>query len=157
MRVLFWSGAFWPQIGGVEVMASKLLPALRERGYEYLVVAPKSYPYLPDQEQWRGIPVHRFPFWSLMNSGEIEWVTELRQRVAQLKRSFAPHLIHINAVGRGDFFHLTTKNAHPAPLLVTLHGEWSKFGIRRHSVVEQTLRAADWVIGCSAAILEIGR
>ena len=38
MRVLFWSGTFWPYIGGIEVLGAKLLPALRERGYEFMVV-----------------------------------------------------------------------------------------------------------------------
>jgi hypothetical protein len=43
MRILFWSYVFWPKIGGVEVHAGKLLPALKLRGYEFLVITTKSH------------------------------------------------------------------------------------------------------------------
>jgi hypothetical protein len=62
MRVLFWSLNFWPNIGGIEVLAAKLVPALRDRGHEFLVVAPKSSPELSDEAQYHGIPIHRFSF-----------------------------------------------------------------------------------------------
>lgn len=154
MRVLFWSGTFWPQIGGVEVLASKLLPALRDRGYEYVVVAPKNPPDLPDEGFYNGIPVHRVPFFNDLNHRSIDHVVGTRQRVSKLKRSFAPNLVHINAVGVENFFHLSTASAHRAPALVTLHGKWKS---RADAIVAQTLRDADWVVGCSEAILEEGR
>jgi glycogen(starch) synthase len=70
-----------------------------------------------------------------------------------VKRAFAPDLVHINGVGPADFFHLTTRNAYPAPSLVTLHGEWHQ---QADAIVGQTLRSADWVAGCSAAVLDCG-
>jgi glycogen(starch) synthase len=152
MRVLFWSGAFLPQIGGIGVLAAQLLPALRGRGYEFIVVAPKSHSDLPDKAQYQGIPVYRFPFWnSLVNIDEL---MEVKQQVVKLKRIFTPDLVHINAAGRDDFFHLTTANAYPAPLLVTLHGEWV---LQANAIVGSVLRSADWVVGCSKAILDKGR
>jgi glycogen(starch) synthase len=154
MRVLFWTGTFWPSIGGVEVLATKLLPALRDRGYEYIVVAPKSHPRLADQEFYKGIPVYRFHFFNNLNHGSIDHVVGMRQQVSRLKRAFAPSLIHINSVGLGNFFHLATANVHPCPLLVTLHGEWDNAA---NTIVGHTLRAADWVAGCSSAIVEKAR
>src|SRR5687768_13072152 len=68
MRVLFWSLGFWPNIGGIEVLAAKLLPALRERGHEFIVVAPKSHSELPDETQYQGFPIHRFCFQGAPNS-----------------------------------------------------------------------------------------
>jgi glycogen(starch) synthase len=62
--------------------------------------------------------------------------------------------VHINEVGPTDFFHQTTNHAHPAPTLVTLHGEWKP---QSDPIVGRTLLAADWVAGCSAAVLERGR
>ena len=62
MRVLFWSGTFWPQIGGVEVLAAEFLPTSRARGYDYVVVTPKSFADLPDVSYFEGIPVYRFLF-----------------------------------------------------------------------------------------------
>jgi glycogen(starch) synthase len=154
MRVLFWSGTFLPQIGGVEVLAAKLLPALRDRGYEYTVLAPKSHPDLPDEGCYNGIPVYRVPFYNDLNQRSIDHVVGTRQKVSKLKRSFAPNLVHINAVGVENFFHLSTADAHRAPVLVTLHGKWKS---PADTIVGHTLRDADWVVGCSEAILEEGR
>jgi glycogen synthase len=154
MRVMFWAGTFWPAIGGVEVLAAKLLPALRDRGYEYVVVTPKNDPDLPDEDSYEGIPVHRLLFFNNLNHSGIDHVVSVREKVMKLKRSFAPDLIHINSAGLSDFFHLTTANAHPSALLVSLHGE---FPDTSRTIIVHTLRAADWVVGCSSDILERAR
>lgn len=152
MRVLFWSGAFWPRIGGIEVFAAKLLPAMQERGYEYIVVTSQNSLNLPQEATYKGIPIYRFPFWSsLVNIDEL---VEVKRQVAKLKCAFTPDLVHINAVGRDDFFHLTTANAYPAPLLVTLHGEWV---LQADPIIGRLLRSADSVVGCSKTILDKGR
>jgi glycogen(starch) synthase len=154
MRVFFWSLNFWPNIGGIEVLAAKLLPALRERGYDYTVIAPKTDAELPDQALYSGIPIYRFPFKNNLNDRSIEHVIETRQKIAFLKRVFAPDLVHINGVGVDNFFHLTTADVCRVPMLVTLHGKWFR---QADTVVAKTLRAADWVVGCSSAILQEGR
>lgn len=154
MRVLFWSSTFWPHIGGVEVLASRILPALRERGYEFIVVASKTHAELRDKDRYRGIKIYRFPFHTENTHKSIDHLFEVRQQVAALKREFAPQLVHVNIVGLDNLFHLTTANAHRAPTLVTLHGKWMS---QSDSIVGNTLRAADWVAGCSAAILNEGK
>ena len=103
MRVLFWSLNFWPNIGGIEVLAAKLVPALRDRGYELLVVAPKSSPELADEAQYHGIPIHRFSFQNTTSTGRYRPFGGGRQKVAKLKSAFAPDLVHINGVGLTDF------------------------------------------------------
>lgn len=153
MRVLFWSGTFWPHIGGVEVLAAKFLPALSKRGYEYMVVASKFHPDAADAALYKGIPVYRFSFHNDLTASRIDHLVAIRRKVTQLKQAFAPDLIHINAVGPADFFHLATTNAHAAPSLVTLHGQWND---QIETIVRDTLRAAHWVVGCSAAILDRG-
>ena len=154
MRVLFWTGTFWPSIGGVEVLAARLLPDLRDRGYEFIAVAPKNDANWPDVADYKGIPVYRFPFHNNLTDRSIDNLIELRQKVAALKVAFAPDLIHINTVGVHNFFHLLTANAHRAPMLVTLHGKWPS---QADAIVAKTLCAADWVAECSAAILEEAR
>ena len=152
MRVLFWSSAFWPSIGGVQVLAAKLLPALEERGFEHLVVTSKSGCNEHEVEHFNGIPVHYFPFWSSM--ADVERLAQTRKQLSELKRSFAADLIHINGVSRSDFFHHLTAQVHPAPLLISLHNGWPQ---EEDKIVKRTLRSAAWVVGCSEATLDEGR
>jgi hypothetical protein len=67
----------------------------------------------PTETSYKGIPVYRFPFALAQN--DIDKVVEIRQQLVKLKQTFAPDLIHINAVGLSEFFHLMTANAYPAP------------------------------------------
>jgi glycogen(starch) synthase len=154
MRVLFWCLTFWPNIGGLEVLASKLLPSLRQRGYDFLVVAPRNYTDLPDGENYEGIPVRRLAFQTPLPSG-VDHVLEVRRQVIDLKRRFAPDLIHVNGIGGpSDFFHLTTIQAHKSPVVVTLHNPWP---VLADGMAAATLRQADWVVGVSTSILERAR
>jgi glycosyltransferase involved in cell wall biosynthesis len=152
MRVLFWSPGFLPDIGGIEVLAGKFLPAMRRLGHEYIVISGQSDPNLPRRSNHEGIPLYRFPFWQSL--GHLDRVMRLKQQLAEIKRSFAPDLIHLNGAGRDHFFHLITANACSAPTLVTLHGEWV---VQADAIVASLLRSADWVAACSNAILEKGR
>jgi glycosyltransferase involved in cell wall biosynthesis len=154
VRVLFWSGIFWPSIGGVEVLAAKLLPALRERGYEFIVITGRDLTDLPEEEQFKGIPVYRFPFWTALTNNDLAQVLTIRQQVTKLKRSFAPNLVHVYGFGPGVLFHLDTVKGHPVPCLVTLHGDRYKQVVGPDSLLEKTLRVATWVTGCSATVVE---
>lgn len=152
MRVLFWSGTFWPSIGGVQVLASKLLPSLENRGYHHLVVTEQGHG-IPNQfTHYKGISIHRFSFWNSM--ANVDQLMQIRKQVAQLISSFAPDIIHINGVGRSDFFYHLTAEAYPAPLVVTLHGPWLP---EAELIVGRTLRKATWVVGCSSSMIELGR
>lgn len=62
MRILFWSERFWPSIGGTQIFAARLLPALQERGYEFAVVTLQDPPDLPPEDDYKGIPVYAFRF-----------------------------------------------------------------------------------------------
>src|SRR5262245_13366878 len=111
MRVLVWQELFWPHLGGVEVLATKLLVALQRRGYEIIVVTRQDSPDLPEQANYQGISVYRYPFWMDLTSGKLGRVLELRSQVTKLKRTFAPDLIHINSFGPSVLFHYDTVNA----------------------------------------------
>ena len=119
-----------------------------------MVVTPKNHSGQPDQDEYQGIPVHRFSFRNDSTPSMIDYLMEMRRKIVKLKHTFDPDLIHVNAVGRSDFFHLLTNSAYTAPFLVTLHGQWEN---QIAPIVEHTLRNANWVAGCSAAILHRGR
>ncbi len=153
MRILFLTENFWPYIGGVEVFSAKLLPALCKRGHEFRVVTTHYYLDLPDEQQYQEIPISRFPLLSaLANSNAAQLLQTVRQ-ITKLKKSFQPHLIHVNSVGLTTLLHLQTAEAYPAPVLVTLHGPLLNEGIRLDTLQGRAVRSADWVTCCSEALL----
>ena len=156
-RVLYWSERFWPAIGGVGISASKLLPTLRARGYEFVVVTSKDYSDLPEEDHFKGILLYRFPFWSCLTKGNVNQIMELRQRIAQLKKSFSPDLVHIGFLGASVVFHLHTIDAYPSRLVVSINSTLPDQELGRDSLVGRTLRAADWVTCVSAARLTEAR
>ena len=152
MRVLFWSETFWPRIGGVENLAACLLPALRTRGYEFAVVTWEDIA-LPDQIFYDGVPVYRFPFFSSPHRDGFEPILKYRREVAEIKKRFAPDLVHVNSFGRSVLFHLNTANIHPAPVLTTLHQALPDEAIQHDSLLGHLLRMTNWVTACSNAVL----
>jgi glycogen synthase len=151
MRILFWSGNFWPMIGGAEVLAMRLILALQTRGFEVVVLTSQRPADSPRKEDYQGITIFRFPFRE--SFGNVHRLMELRQEVVKLKQEFAPDLIHINDVHKDHFFHLLTAEAYPAPSLVTLHLALSDQLARRDSWVRQLLAKCDWVNCVSQTIL----
>ena len=145
MRVLFWSDLFWPYIGGSEIFAAKLLLALRER-HDFVVVTRQDSPDLPPEDSYDGVPVYRLPFCTAMASGDLGQMMALRKQVANLKRNFAPDLIHIHNFGPSILFHHETADAHPTSMLFTVQMEISPYKkAGPDTLMERTLRAADWV------------
>jgi glycosyltransferase involved in cell wall biosynthesis len=152
MRILFWSETFWPRVGGVENLAARLLPALRSRGYEFMVVTWENI-NAADELSYQGIPVYRFPFFSRSRQSSLDPLLENRRQVAKLKQDFAPDLVHINSYGPSVLFHLNTCSAHPAPVLITLHQRLPNEPVGRESLLGNLLRTSDWITACSASVL----
>lgn len=150
-NILFWSGTFWPNIGGVEILAADLLLALRDRGYRFMVITPQTDPTSSQKDCYKGIEIHRLPFWNVLL--DVDRLVALRRRVTDLLEAFVPDLIHINAVNHSNFFYHLAAGSRPVPVLVSLHGLWSP---QLDELVGRTLRTAHWVVGCSSSILEDG-
>jgi len=157
MRILLWSELFWPYMGGSQVFAIDLIEGLQKCGHKFIVVTRQDDLDLPKEAEFRGIPVYRFPFYSALVNGNIEQLIKIRQQVVNLKRTFAPDLVHINGFGLSILFHLDTAHAYPAPLLVTLHGERYEPVKKYNTLLEQTLRSADWVSAPSDRTIEYAR
>jgi glycogen(starch) synthase len=153
MRILFWSETFWPVIGGVEVLAVRLLSALRERGHQFAVVTSYGAPGAPPERILGDIPVYRLPFELALAKRDIEQLVRARREVADLKRSFRPNLVHEYHLGRSALFHLETVRARPVPMLATLHQVHRAEFLRPDEVIGTALRRADWVTSCSAVVL----
>ncbi len=162
MRILFWQELFWPHIGGVEVLATKLLLALRQRGYEITVVTRQDRLDLPKEAQYHGIQVYRYPFpWTAFAKGDLDQLIETRQQVVRLKRAFRPDLVHMNCFGPSFLFYHDTINGHTAPLLATLHttpqSVMPQQAFGQDGLFRRTLRTASWISCVSAAVLAEAR
>lgn len=153
MRILFWQEQFRPQAGGgVQVMTEQLLARLRRRGHEVAVVTRRDSPELPRLTHWRGIPVHRLPFWQALDAGRASEIAALRREVAELKRALSPQVIHVNGLGPSVLFHLETGRACGAASLIALHSS-NTLSAAPTSLARRALEGADWVVACSRALL----
>jgi len=133
-------------------MASELLPALSRRGHEVVVLTERSRPELPAEDEHRGIPVYRFPFVASLR--DVDRLSEIRQRLLQLKRNFAPDLSHTVALGATDFYYDICADVLPTPRLVSLHGEWPQ---RYRRLLRTALSSADRLVCDSTATLDYAR
>lgn len=163
MRVLLWTESFWPIVGGSEIAAMTLIRGLRRRGRQFVVVTRQTTPDLPAVDDFEGVPVHRFPIdQAFVEDGDRAELLVHRQKVAALKRSFRPELIHVSLPGPSLILHGMTQarrfhaaGSHwAAPNLVTLHVPMSEHEFRPRAPAGIIVRQADHVTACSRSLLE---
>jgi glycogen synthase len=119
MRVLFWSEGFLPHMGGVEIFAKHIIQGLTQRGFEFAVITSIMDETL-EEEDYLGAHIYRLPLRPGLNGNSDAFRTSLK-KIAEIKRSFKPHLSHINTTGPTFIYHLQTKAIHPHPSLFTFH------------------------------------
>lgn len=154
MRVLYWSELFWPHIGGVEVLSSQFIPAMRDRGHEFAVATSHTGRDLPDREEWQGVPIHRFPFRQAIADGDLHAIARATRGVAALKREFRPELVHVRMADPSVFFHLRTRDAHSCPLLVSVTVPPPEGGGGPDTLLDSVISSAAWVTVNSEALLD---
>lgn len=154
MRVLFLTELFRPYIGGIEVHASRFLPAMRERGHAFEVVTSHGHLDLPDAEEVDGVPVHRLPFDRALRERDVDAMASCLARLGGVKRAFAPQLAHVNLSDATVFFHLRTERAHPCPTLVSVRVSPRGLPAGPRTVLGTLLERAAWVTANSRAVHE---
>ena len=110
-RVLFWSEYYWPYIGGPEIMAARLLPALRDRGFRFTVLTSQHQLDLPSEDEVDGIPILRIPFRGPIERGDVEAVGRIVHRIEEIKRFWMPELVHLLGLGSAALYQLRTRRA----------------------------------------------
>ena len=155
MRIWCWTERYWPVIGGIEALVSKLLCSLRELGHDFVIVTSKDSLDLPDYEEFDGVAIHRFPFYQLASNKDISLLTEVGRRLSRLRKDFAPELIHMHDVFAGAMFCMSSPTKPLPPLLLTLH--CCLRGLEtQNALLGRLMRSARWITGCSAAVLNDG-
>jgi glycogen(starch) synthase len=150
---LYWTEFIWPYIGGIQVMASQTLPALRRRGYEIAVVCSHGTAALPDEEERAGIVVHRFPIRAALANNDLEVLGKIATRIAALKRTFRADVVHLNFAGPSTWLHFLTSRAASTPLVVAFRGVPDQPTVPVTLLAQATTSAA-WVVGVSHAVLD---
>lgn len=150
MRVVFRSPGFPPDIGGIETLAGQLLPALCERGHEFLVIAGgesavRSDGAAPDVE------VRRFPFTAALLERDLARIVDLRSAARRAEWEFEPDLVHLNFGGPDAFFQLVPRET---PSLLTLHAPIPELDDGSEPMTARLARAATWTTAVSRAVLD---
>lgn len=144
MTVLVVSPRYAPDPGGIERLLEHLLPALGERGYEF-VVATGTDDGEPRAELIDGIPVYRFPFAQIVQSGHPGSILRLASRLRDVEEAHGIDARHVHGFGDiGAWFLLRIHQRRPRPLAVSVHGAMDGAGpIGRTG--QRLLRSADVV------------
>ena len=153
MRILLISDNFWPVIGGAEVLIAKLLPALQERGFEFVVLTQRNVQRRDEHATYHGIPIVEHALTPDFWQGAHEQAFEAHRQVAALKREFRPELVHLWLASAGAVLHWQTMSAHVAPTLLTLHLAEPDERVRPRTILGTTYRRADWLAACSSPLL----
>jgi glycosyltransferase involved in cell wall biosynthesis len=164
-RVALVPSAFHPSLGGVEELTGQLALHYVKKGLEVMVLTNRWPRNLPAEEQWRGVPLMRFPF-RLPESGlksRLSSVLTRRQicrRFVQTLEKFQPDVVHVQCVSSNSWYASAAANALDVPLVVTAQGELTMDanGLYRTSplynrLLQNVVGSAQKVTGCSRSTL----
>jgi len=145
MKIVMASERFFPDLGGVEMFTARLAAALLERGHEVALITSRDGLTACEEDRWGAIPVHRLPFAATLHADDHAQVIALRRRLAELKRTLRPDVVHLNTSGASLLFHLLTARAAGAPSVLTVHWLPNRDGVDMR-LCERALGAADWIV-----------
>ena len=157
MRILYWADSWWPSIGGIEVLGGQFVPELARRGFEPLVLTSHCGQDLPDEEARDGVRVLRLPFAEAFATRRLDLFAATRRRIEQLKREWRPEIIHFHFPGPSGIFHLQTRDASAAPLLLAMHTHIPYWDTGPETLSGKLLREGAWVSANSDATLDLAR
>jgi glycogen(starch) synthase len=143
---------FWPHIGGVEIFSHQLMSALQRRGYKFSVITSASDEAGAGEDEVDGIQIYRFHFQRMISEKDLKKIQQVKNMVLEVFEQVEPHLVHLNTCQPSLFFYSLVANSLSFPYLFTVHGLHAEIH-RPNSLVERSLRAADWVTAVSQASL----
>jgi len=131
------------------VIAADLVASLAERGHELHVITDRAPTDEPAPNRGLAVTIDRYPFLDVLRSRSAVRTLSLARSIFELKRVVRPDVVLAFALTPSLYFHLQTRQACAAPLLVSLHGSLPFRAEIAQSVVGRTLADADWVMTCS--------
>ena len=157
MRVLYLVERFWPLLGGVEVLSTRLMPELRARGHEIVVVTRREHESLPEEDTYAGIRIHRLPLTDPLHTRDLQELLAVQSRVAAIVRDFRPDLVHVAFTGAAIFY-VKRSVMGDAPTIVSVHGSWPQINLDPRSALARVFDDAARVTACSrSALVDVER
>jgi glycosyltransferase involved in cell wall biosynthesis len=145
---------FWPLIGGIEVWAARVVTGLAARGHDVRVVASRG-DGLPEKDTLQGVEIDRLPFRDAIEERRLDRFGEALAELRRIKREFSPDVIHLGTLGWSTMFHLLSRDASPAPWVLTLTQQrLASQNVAGDTVLGRALDSADWVSSVSRAVLD---
>lgn len=147
---------FYPDIGGIETLAMKLLPDLVARGHQVLALASHSRLDLPEESIYSDIPVYRYPMLEAIANRDLLLIKEIHKKVTKLKCNFQPDIVHI-CFGPPviALYHLKTIEAYPSSTLLTINANLTGYNAGKNTLLRKLFQSTDWITSDSQASLSI--
>lgn len=149
MNVLFWTDAFLPDIGGLEVFCRNLVRELTARGHRCLVITNRDDDRNLGEMDFEGVPVHGFPFRRSLHRGDLKEILRWHEASSPLIDAFAPDVIHLHGITRSLFHFTRQQRRRRLPAVITLHDNVVLHG---HSMAIPVLANVDGVVAISEYI-----
>ncbi|MBN1318244.1 MAG: glycosyltransferase family 4 protein [Anaerolineales bacterium] len=156
MKILYWTPLFYPDVGGIERLSADLIPLLTERGHEFLVIASHGAYDMPDETFYHNTPIYRFRARQTIRNHDLKKIHAIRKKIAELKKTFQPDIVHIHPSDPSAYFHVSTTSAFPSPTLVTMHNsaDYNRCSYHPDTLMGKLLTTASWVTGVSSNTLK---
>jgi glycogen(starch) synthase len=145
LRVLYFVERFWPLIGGVEVISTRLVPLLAERDHEIVVVTDDES-WLPEHDRYGQSEVRRLPIIHALRDRDIELLGQARQGMAKIVRQYRPQVIHATFTGGGVWL---LPGPEVAPTILSFHGSWRTLDFATDGLFSRVINRVAWVTACS--------
>lgn len=121
MRILIWTDAFLPEIGGMEVFCMRLAVGLKERGHECLIVTNRRDSTQVGPSFYQGIPVHGFDFQNAAFASNLRLLREQHEACGPVIAAFDPDVTHLNIAMRSALGFMLQQRQKSRPTVLTLH------------------------------------
>jgi len=142
MRILHWGHSLFNENGGLEEFVASLSGGLADRGHQIALVGEAdgtSSSYRLDKYR-QGILLFDLNLRSLVNADGSEALAQLRRNLEDMVLGFAPDVIHLHSVGKGDIALLVSVVTRlKIPLVYTAHGPMDSPGHRSNLAPVESL------------------
>lgn len=116
IRTAVISHGFIPRVGGIESLLASLLPALRERAIDPVLIT-RRLPGTPAYEEMRGVPVYRVPASGPKPTAALMFMTAALCKIYD----FSPDLVHAHEFISPSSTALLARFVFGVPFIVTPH------------------------------------